>query len=247
MKQEYEKYTSEDHAIWGILFNRQLENLKGKACSEYLRSLDELSMNMNNSEVANFNKLESSLKKTGWTIEVVEGLIPVEDFFQLLAKKRFCSSTWLRNRAQLDYLEEPDMFHDTFGHIPLLMNTTYASFMQKFGELGVAHINDDSALTALQRLYWFTIEFGLMKSKEKPLIYGAGVLSSYGEVNHIYENTKVEILEYDVEAIAHNSFVNSEIQMRYYLIDSFEQLFNSLEVMGELLAKGIKIEPMIVR
>ena len=178
---------------------------------------------------------------------MVEGLIPVEDFFQLLAKKRFCSSTWLRNRAQLDYLEEPDMFHDTFGHIPLLMNTTYASFMQKFGELGVAHINDDRALTALQRLYWFTIEFGLMKSKEKPLIYGAGVLSSYGEVNHIYENTKVELLEYDVEAIAHNPFINSEIQMRYYLIDSFEQLFNSLEVMGEILAKGIKIEPNIVR
>jgi phenylalanine-4-hydroxylase len=247
MKQEYEKYTREDHTVWGILFNRQLENLQGKACSEYLQSVHELSMNMNNSEVANFNKLESSLKKTGWTIEVVEGLIPVEDFFQLLAKKRFCSSTWLRNRAQLDYLEEPDMFHDTFGHIPLLMNTTYASFMQKFGELGVAHINDDRALTALQRLYWFTIEFGLMKSKEKPLIYGAGVLSSYGEVNHIYENTKVELLEYDVEAIAHNPFINSEIQMSYYLIDSFEQLFNSLEVMGEILAKGIKIEPNIVR
>ncbi len=247
MKQEYTKYSSEDHEIWGILFNRQLNNLQGKACNEYMDSISELHPNMNNSEVADFKKLELSLEKTGWTIEVVKGLIPVEEFFKLLAAKRFCSSTWLRSRAQLDYLEEPDMFHDTYGHIPLLMNETYASFMQKFGELGVRYLHDDRALTALQRLYWFTIEFGLMKSNDKPKIYGAGILSSYGEVNHIYENKKVELLDYNVEHIAHNHFVNSEIQMRYYLIKDFDQLFHSLEEMEALLEEGINIQPMIVR
>ncbi|MFK7756833.1 MAG: phenylalanine-4-hydroxylase [Flavobacteriales bacterium] len=252
MTQDYNKYTAEDHAIWGILFDRQLLNLEGKACSEYLDCIEELFPHMNNSEVADFRKVEEALAKTGWTIEVVEGLIPVEDFFQLLAQKRFCSSTWLRTRTQLDYLEEPDMFHDTFGHIPLLMNETYAAFMKKFGELGVKHLNDDRALTALQRLYWFTIEFGLMKGAAhaksgKPQIYGAGVLSSFGEVNHIYEDHKVEVLPYDISAIAHNHFVNSEIQMRYYLIDSFEQLFHSLDEFDVLLEQGLDIEPQIVR
>ncbi len=247
MRQEYDKYTSEDHAIWKILFDRQVENLNGKACKEYMDSVSELYPHMSNSEVADFRKVEVALQKTGWKIEVVEGLIPVEDFFQLLAEKRFCSSTWLRSRQQLDYLEEPDMFHDTFGHIPLLMNETYAAFMQKFGEIGVKYLEDDRALTALQRMYWFTIEFGLMKGKGKPQIYGAGVLSSFGEVNHIYENSAVELLEYDVKAIAHNHFVNSEIQMRYYLIEDFEQLFHSLEEMDEILKEGLQIEPQIVR
>lgn len=247
MVQNYKKYTREDHEIWKILFDRQMDNLKGKACVEYMECIAEFYPNMSNKEVADFDKLEKSLVKNGWEIEVVKGLIPVEEFFQLLAKKKFCSSTWLRSREQLDYLEEPDMFHDTFGHIPLLLNSTYAKFMQKFGELGVKYLNDRIALTALQRLYWFTIEFGLMKGVDKPQIYGAGVLSSFGEVNHIYEDPAVELLDYSVDQIARNHFVNSEIQMRYYLIDNFDQLFHSLEIMEELLKRGIDIEPQIVR
>ncbi len=247
MKQNYEKYTAEDHEIWGILYDRQVANLKGKSCDEYLACLEELQPNMSNQEVADFRKVERSLEKTGWSIEVVKGLIPVEDFFQLLTQKRFCSSTWLRSRAQLDYLEEPDMFHDTFGHIPLLMNETYAAFMHKFGEIGVGYLGDDKALTALQRLYWFTIEFGVMKGVDKTRIYGAGVLSSYGEVNHIYEHPEVEILPYDVKAIASNPFVNSEIQMRYYEIEGFQQLFDSLDEVQELLDSGLDIAAEIVR
>ncbi len=247
MKQLYDNYTAEDHAIWKILFDRQVKNLQEKACPEYLDSLAELYPNMNNNEVADFRKVVKSLAKNGWEIEVVKGLIPVEDFFQLLAQKRFCSSTWLRSREQLDYLEEPDMFHDTFGHIPLLMNPTYASFMEEFGKLGVRYLHDEGALTALQRLYWFTIEFGLMKGDEKPWIYGAGVLSSFGEVNHIYENPDVEVLDYNVEQICHNHFVNSEIQMRYYAIDSFDQLFDSLKEMERLFEQGLDVEAQIVR
>jgi len=247
MNQEYSKYSKEDHAIWNILFDRQLKNLEGKACIEFLDSIQELYPNMNNSEVAEFGKVESALKKTGWKIEVVKGLIPVEEFFPLLARKRFCSSTWLRKREQLDYLEEPDMFHDTFGHIPLLMNPTYAAFMQEFGKLGSKFLNDKSALTALQRLYWFTIEFGLMKREENLKIYGAGILSSYGEVNHIYENPNVEVLEYNVENICHNFFINSEIQMRYYAIKSFDQLFDSLTEMERLFTSGLKVDAKIVR
>jgi len=247
MKQNYEKYTTEDHQIWKILFDRQMANLEQKASAEYLECMAELSPEMINSEVADFRKVEKKLKKNNWEIEVVEGLIPVEDFFQLLANNKFCSSTWLRSRSQLDYLEEPDMFHDTFGHIPLLMNDTYARFMKKFGDLGVKYLSDGAALTALQRLYWFTIEFGLMKGTDQHKIYGAGILSSFGEVNHTYNHPDVEILPYDIRSIAHNDFINSEIQMRYYLIEDFKQLFDSLDEMDSLLAAGLDVEEKIVR
>lgn len=247
MEQAYDKYTAEDHGTWQILYDRQIKNLPGKAYPGYLENVDELLPDMNREEVADFRKIVPRLReKNGWEIEVVKGLIPVEDFFSLLAERRFCSSTWLRSRAQLDYLEEPDMFHDTFGHLPLLMDPTYASFMEEFGKIGVRYLDDPIAITALQRLYWFTIEFGLIRGNGKPHIYGAGILSSFGEVNHIYES-EIEVLEFDLEKVTHNHFVNSEIQMRYYLIEDFGQLYSSLELLETLLAKGLKMEVDIVR
>lgn len=247
MKQHYDQYTLEDHTIWNILFDRQIQNLQGKSCQAYLDCVDRLSPEMAPSQVPDFGPLERRLQaETGWRIEVVKGLIPVEDFFQLLAEKRFCSSTWLRSREQLDYLEEPDMFHDTFGHIPLLIDPTYAAFMERFGQIGVNHLNDPAMLTALQRLYWFTVEFGLMKGEAHTEIYGAGILSSFGESNHIY-NDPIEVLPYDIEAVIHNHFVNSEIQMRYYEISTFEDLYHSLDRLEAIAKEGLDLEARIVR
>jgi phenylalanine-4-hydroxylase len=247
MKQNYDKYTAEDHGTWQILFDRQCKNLPGKAYPGFLANVDALEPEMNRNEVADFRKVEKRLQdKNGWSIEVVKGLIPVEDFFALLAEKRFCSSTWLRSRAQLDYLEEPDMFHDTFGHLPLLLDSTYAQFMEEFGKLGVKYATDKKAITALQRLYWFTIEFGLIQGEDKPNIYGAGILSSFGEVNHIYASD-IEVLDFDLEKVIHNHFVNSEIQMRYYMIKDIGQLFASLPLLEKLLAQGLDIEEDIIR
>jgi len=247
MKQEYSRYSAEDHGTWSILYDRQSKNLKGKGFPGFLEKVKVLTPEMNRDEVADFRKIVPRLKQeSGWDIEVVKGLIPVEDFFALLAEKRFCSSTWLRSRAQLDYLEEPDMFHDTFGHIPLLLDSTYARFMEEFGKLGLKHSGNPIALTALQRLYWFTIEFGLIQGPGKPHIYGAGILSSYGEVNHIY-TSGVEVLEFDLDAIIHNHFVNSEIQMRYYQIRNLDQLFASLKPLAAILEMGLEMEVDIVR
>ncbi len=247
MKQAYEKYSSEDHGTWQILYDRQMKNLQGKAYPGFLDCVNELLPEMNREEVADFRKIMPRLKeKNDWEIEVVKGLIPVEDFFSLLAEGKFCSSTWLRSRAQLDYLEEPDMFHDTFGHLPLLMDPTYAAFMKEFGKIGVQYLDDPVAITALQRLYWFTIEFGLIRGNGNPSIYGAGILSSFGEVNHIYESD-IKILDFDIEKIIHNHFINSEIQMRYYLIEDFDQLFASLGKLDSLLKEGLEMEVDIVR
>jgi phenylalanine-4-hydroxylase len=231
LRQKYDNYTAEDFLVWKALFERQQENLKGKAHPEYLKCLDQLNDSLNPNKIPRFEELNEQLSSfNGWTIEVVPGLIPVDQFFQFLAQKKFCSSTWLRKMNQLDYLEEPDMFHDIFGHVPLLANEEYANFVQSFGELGVSYGHNIMVEKQLQRLYWFTIEFGLMKQQDKTGIYGAGIISSSGETNHIFED-EIEVVPYDVEKILHNDFITSEIQTRYYLIDSFEQLYNSV---GEL-------------
>ena len=239
MTQDYSKYTEEDLAVWNTLFERQLENLPGKAHPEYLACLDKLSDVLNPGKLPDFRELnEKLLAENGWSINVVPGLIPVDQFFKLLSEKKFCSSTWVRSMEQLDYLEEPDMFHDIFGHIPLLMNPAYAKFVQKFGEMGVKYGHDKTVEKQLQRLYWFTIEFGLMKMGDKTKIYGAGILSSSGESKHIFEDD-IEVVPYDVEKILNNDFITSEIQTRYYEIESFEQLFKSVGELEEKLQEEV--------
>lgn len=237
MIQEYNKYTSEDFEVWKLLFERQEKNLQNKACKSYLDALNELSEVLKADEVPNFEKINQVLiNKNGWSIEVVPGLIPVEDFFELLAKKKFCSSTWLRTKAQLDYLEEPDMFHDVFGHIPLLMDESYSNFAQKLGEVGVKNIENKEIVLQLQRLYWFTIEFGLKKGKTNTEIYGAGIMSSFGESNYIYE-ANTEIIPFNFSSVINRPFKTDEIQSLYYEIESYDELYNSL---SEFDLKNIK-------
>lgn len=237
MIQEYNNYTPEDFEVWRILFELQKENLHDKACMAYLNCLDELKDVLNENEVPNFEKLNKALtQKNGWSIEVVPGLIPVEDFFKLLAQKKFSASTWLRKKSQLDSLEEPDMFHDIFGHIPLLMNKEYANFAQKLGEVGVKHIHNKEVVKQLQRLYWFTIEFGLIKGKFITEIYGAGILSSFGESNGIYDNSP-EIKPYNFSSIIHQPFRTDVMQTLYFEINSFNQLYNSLHEFDQSLAQ----------
>lgn len=237
MIQEYNKYTPEDFEVWKLLFERQEQNLQNKACKSYLDALNELSEVLKADEVPNFEKINQVLiNKNGWSIEVVPGLIPVEDFFELLAQKKFCSSTWLRSKAQLDYLEEPDMFHDIFGHIPLLMNESYSNFAQKLGEVGVKNIENKEIVLQLQRLYWFTIEFGLKKGTNKTEIYGAGIMSSFGESNYIYE-TNTEIIPFNFSSVINRPFKTDEIQSLYYEIESYDELYNSLNEFDKKMLK----------
>ncbi len=239
--QDYNKYTKEDRTVWKTLFERQQRNLPGKAHPEYLKCLNQLSDVLNPKKIINFNELnEYLMAKNGWSVVVVPGLIPVDDFFKLLSQKKFCSSTWLRKMDQLDYLEEPDMFHDIFGHIPLLMNPNYARFVEEFGKLGVQFGHNKTVERQLQRLYWFTIEFGLIKKNKDTQIYGAGIISSAGETAHIFEDD-IEVLPYDAEKVLNNDFITSEIQTRYYEIESFEQLFNSVVELQHSLMEEISV------
>ena len=238
-RQDYSAYTSEDFKVWHTLFNRQAENLEGKAHPEYMRCLDKLSDVLKPGKIVNFDELNEELRaENGWSIVVVPGLIPVDRFFKLLSEKKFCSSTWLRSMDQLNYLEEPDMFHDIFGHVPLLMNPDYAKFVEGFGRLGVEYGNNKTVERQLQRLYWFTIEFGLIKLRENTRIYGAGIISSSGETKHIFEDD-IDVHPYNADRVLNTEFITSEIQTQYFEIDSFEELFLSVSTLERHLEKEV--------
>lgn len=226
MKQQWNTYTEEDHGTWNILYTRQWENLHGKAWSPFHNLLQDAMIRPE--EIPRFEDIDRALKKrTGWSIEVVPGIIPVKEFFDLLAAKKFCSSTWLRRRDQLDYLEEPDMFHDTFGHIPLLLHEGYSKFVQEFGKLGQRHHNHPEVVLLLERLYWFTIEFGLTRKNNQTKILGAGIISSFGETNHVY-NDPVEIRPFTVESVLTTPFRNDQVQNLYFEAGKAEDVFNCI-------------------
>lgn len=227
MKQQFENYTAEDLQVWTTLFERQIRNLADKASLHYLNALEEMKDVLNPSILPNFNSINEWFKSsTGWEIYCVPGLIPVDEFFILLADKKFPSSTWLRSMEKLDYLEEPDMFHDVFGHVPLLSNQVFSDFIQEFGKIGKSMIENEEKLIMLQRLYWFTIEFGLIK-EEGLKIYGAGIMSSFGEaISSLDESAEKRI--FDLETILNQSFITTEIQQFYFVIESLEELFKSI-------------------
>ena len=235
MKQEFDKYTSEDREVWKILFERQLVNLKDRASQVYLDCLQEMEAVLHSKNIANFSELnETLMKKNGWTIEVVKGLIPVDEFFQLLSIKKFCASTWLRTKEQLDYLDEPDMFHDIFGHIPLLMNRDFSNFAEGIGKIALNYLDNEEVLVKLQRIYWFTIEFGLIKENNQVKGYGAGIMSSFGETNHIFEDN-ILIHPFNMEMVIGKEFISTEIQNEYVMIDHYLDLFESLEKLKQLI------------
>ncbi|MCP9236528.1 phenylalanine 4-monooxygenase [Lewinella sp. JB7] len=232
--QKYDAYTSTDYRIWRLLTQRQMEALKPRACSEYLHCLRELFPILSPDHPPRFTDLNRALRNAhGWSIEVVKGFLPVDEFFGLLSRRRFCSSTWLRREDQLDYLEEPDMFHDIFGHIPLYLNQDYADFAQKLGALGVKYAGDEEKITQLQRLYWFTIEFGVIRQHGELKVYGAGICSSPQETKHVYENNAVVVKDFDLDEVMQQTFVIDKVQMLYFAINDFAQLYTAVDTLEE--------------
>jgi len=234
MVQEYDKYTAEDAHVWRILFERQMDVLPKVASPEYLEGIEVIGFNAN--ELPSFEKVNARLKElTGWSLVVVPGIIEEVDFFPLLADRKFPATTWLRKMSELDYLSEPDMFHDVFGHVPLLSNQTFCDFFQRIGELGVQHLDDAKAVAMLGRLYWFTVEFGLIQAKGNEMkIYGAGILSSHGETKFSLSDTPDHI-PFDAELILNTPYENDRIQDKYFVIESFEQLYKSMEDVEQIL------------
>lgn len=225
-KQIYSNYTTDDFSVWKILFNRQMENLENYASKDYLEAVKIIGFN--EKEIPEFENINRKLKPlTGWKIITVQGICPPVEFFRLLSEKTFTCTCWLRTMQELDYLEEPDMFHDVFGHIPLLTNPAYCEFFQALGALGVKYIHEQEVVDMLERLYWFTIEFGLIKERGELKIYGSGIISSVGETLHAIGNNSRKY-DFDVERIMDHSFRTDVIQDEYFVIESLLQLVESL-------------------
>ncbi len=234
MKQHYEKYTAEDFEVWRILFERQMEQLPGMATDEYLAGIRRIGFTAN--QIPDFSQVNQVLSgHTGWQLHVVAGLIGNQEFFELLKNRYFPSSTWLRRKDQLDYLEEPDMFHDVFGHVPLLTNQHLCNFLADLSRIALRFIDNPYAIELISRLYWYTVEFGLIQEKEGLRIYGAGILSSKGETQYSLHDSRPQRLPYQVKTILETPYIKEHFQEQYFVIDSYEQLYASTEEIQQVL------------
>jgi len=224
--QDYSAYTPEDFHVWRMLYERQLPFVQANASELYLDALDKIGFNAD--EIPHFNETTKRLQHyTGWQLIVVPELVPQKDFFEMLMKKTFPATCWLRALEELDYIEEPDMFHDVFGHVPLLVNSAYAEFMQNFGKLAMKWIDIPEAIPILARVYWFTIEFGLLHEDGKNKIFGAGIISSIGETQHVFKEES-EKVPFNIRQMLTTEYRIDTLQPRYFVIDSFEQLCNAI-------------------
>ena len=217
-------YTAQDRATWQTLYERQERLLEGRACDEYLDGLKQLGMDKH--RVPDFNDLNAILHKTtGWQIVAVNGLVPDDVFFEHLANRRFPCTWWMRRPEQMDYLQEPDCFHDVFGHVPLLINPVFADYMQAYGE-GSIKAERLQVLPMLARLYWYTVEFGLIRTPQGLRIYGAGIVSSKTESIYSLESDTPNRIGFDLQRILRTQYKIDDVQKTYFVIDSFQQLFD---------------------
>ena len=220
--QRWERFTAEEHGVWDLLFARQQDMLHGRAVRAFEEGLDVLSLSRPGiPELGELNERLSA--RTGWSVVSVPGLVPDDIFFEHLANRRFPAGNFIRKASQLDYLEEPDVFHDVFGHVPLLALPSVADFMQALGEKGLQAL-ELGALHRLARLYWYTVEFGLARQDGGLAIYGAGILSSFGESRFSLESETPSRAGFDLLEVLRTSYRSDAFQKRYFVIDSFEDL-----------------------
>lgn len=239
--QNWESYSDEDHAIWRELFDRQAALLPGRVVPEFLQGLDFLSVAAEG--IPDFARLNELLgKATGWKIVAVPGLVPDEVFFDHLANRRFPATHWIRDRSQLDYLEEPDLFHDVFGHVPLLANPVFADYLQAYGKGGL-RASGKGALQYLARLYWYTVEFGLIETAEGLRIYGAGIVSSKSESIFALESLSPNRIGFNLERVMSTLYRIDDFQETYFVIKSFQNLFNATAQDFAPIYQGLDLRP----
>ena len=217
------EYDSKDDVIWNDLFARQMEVLPGRAATAFMHGLEKLDLGKGG--VPDFGELSESLGKlTGWSVVPVPMLIPDHVFFWHLANRRFPAGNFIRTRETFDYIQEPDVFHDVFGHVPMLTDPTYADYMAEYGKAGWKAMRYNR-LKALGALYWYTVEFGLLQEKDGIRAYGAGILSGPTEVVYATEADSPNRIMLNVDRVMRTDYVISDLQPTYFVIESFEDLF----------------------
>jgi len=231
--QDWESFTADDHAVWDLLFARQVDLLGTRVVTPFLDGIDLL--RLSHPGVPDIDELNAILEpRTGWQTVAVAGLVPDEIFFAMLSERIFPVGNFIRTRAELDYLEEPDCFHDMFGHIPMLAHHDFAEMTKHIGELGSAAIAADQGHKAA-RLYWHSVEFGLAKEQGELKILGAGLASSFGEAHFSLESDAVERLPFSAERAVNTPYKHDAFQPRYLVSETLEGTID--EVLGLTPAK----------
>ncbi|HRE61493.1 MAG TPA: phenylalanine 4-monooxygenase [Micropepsaceae bacterium] len=222
--QNWEHFTKDDHDVWRTLYQRQLEVLPGRACDEFMDGLEKLPLGADH--IPRFDELNAALSKlTGWTVVAVPSLVPDAEFFAHLANRRFPAGNFIRRRESLDYIEEPDVFHDVFGHVPMLALPVFANYMEAYGKGGLRALSEFGALENLARLYWYTVEFGLIETPKGLRIYGSGIVSSRTESIYCLQSPSPNRIHFDLERVMRTRYRIDDFQESYFVISGFQELF----------------------
>jgi phenylalanine-4-hydroxylase len=228
--QRWEHFGAEEHRVWDILFARQRRKLAGRAVAAFEHGLDTL--RLSRSGIPDFDDLNERLfARSGWTVVAVPGLLPDEIFFGHLARRRFPAGNFIRPASSLDYLEEPDVFHDVFGHVPMLAEPWFADFVQRLGEEGLKAVAQGT-LAAFSRLYWYTVEFGMALEEGDLKLYGAGLASSFGEAAYALDSRKPERLPFDLGGVLRTPYRSDTFQPLYFVLDGMDSLRTQIDFDG---------------
>jgi phenylalanine-4-hydroxylase len=223
--QHWERYGAPEHGVWRTLYERQAKVLPGRACGEFLDGLNQLKLVAD--RIPNFEEMSDDLERiTGWRVVAVPSLVPDEIFFDHLANKRFPAGQFIRRPDQLDYIEEPDVFHDVFGHVPMHAHRVFAGFLEHYGRVCAA-IEDAGVLEKLGRLFWYTVEFGLIRQGSEIKAYGSGVISSHGECQNVFSGG-CAVRHFSLDEILETPVKVDELQKVLFAVESFDQIYEAM-------------------
>jgi phenylalanine-4-hydroxylase len=243
--QGWSSYTAQEHAVWKTLFERQSRLLPGRACDEFVQGMKELPIGAE--QIPNFDELSDVLmKRTGWQVVAVPGLVPDDVFFEHLANRRFPAGHFIRKPHELDYLEEPDVFHDVFGHVPMLLNPVIADYIQAYG-VGGLRAKKLGVLEKLARVYWYTVEFGLVRQRDGVRIYGAGIVSSATETVFSTEATSPNRVRFNLDRVMRTRYRIDDFQETYFVLEHLDDLLALADIdftpHYERATRGADVEP----
>ena len=238
IQQNWAGYTPEQHAVWAELVSRRMPQLREHACREYLDGFRQIGLR--EEMLPNLAEVTKRLRpRTGWSSTPVSGFLPPDAFFEMLSARQFPTTTWLRSRDSLEYTPEPDIFHDVFGHVPMHAHPVFADFLQHYGKV-CARLSDKDKLERMGRLFWFTVEFGVIRQDGEIKLYGSGLISSHGESTKLIEGMQngrgPEIRDFNLDQVLNQQFLVSEMQKVLYAVESFDQIYEAAQEAEERLA-----------
>jgi len=233
--QDYQAYTDDQHATWAELVSRRMPQLARHAAEEYLEGF--AIIGLRTERLPNLSEISNRLQpRTGWSTTPVSGFMPGPAFFEMLASRQFPTTTWLRKRDSLEYTPEPDIFHDVFGHVPMHAHPVFADFLAHYGQL-CAGIQDEKILERIGRLFWYTVEFGLIRQHGRVKVYGSGLISSNGECTNVLEG-HCEVRDFTLDAVLNAPVHVDQMHKLLFAIESFDQIYESLQQVGDRIASG---------